>query len=264
MDINSKHIIDIMENIAPVHLAEKWDNVGYLLGDVDAPVNKIMIALELTEDVLQEAIDECVDLVITHHPLFFKSIKSLTTSSVIGRKVYRLIANKISVYSAHTNLDITWGGTNDFMAEALDLLDISGLSKIDEEHYIGRVGYLASKMRLDEFCELVANSLNTNMIRLVGDRNRLIQKVGLCTGAGMDYAKDALMHDCDVYITGDIKYHQAQDMKEEGMCLIDAGHFPTEYFYVKPMMERLKLICEQKYYNVHIITSKAGKDPFCY
>ncbi len=262
MYINTNKIIKIMEDIAPLELAESWDNVGFLLGDENRQINRILVALEVTDDIVKEAIEESVDLIITHHPIFFGSVKSITNRDSLGRKVHKLIENRISVYSAHTNLDIAVGGTNDLLVEALGLSEVQGLSKVENDNYLGKVGVLKQRTSLKELADNLSSILNSDVIRMVGDVDKQISKLGLCTGAGMDFAYDALNANCDVYITSDIKYHQAQTLKEEGLCLIDIGHFPSEVFCVKPLAERLKSICESKDYDVDIIVAKKATDPF--
>ncbi len=262
MYINSKKIIQIMEQMAPCDLAESWDNVGFLLGDENRQIYKIMVALEVTAEVLEEAIEESVDLIITHHPLFFNSVKSLTMNTSLGKKVHALILHKISVYSAHTNLDIADGGTNDIFAQMMGLKDVIGLHRTGEDNYLGRIGYLDNKVSLRQLSLNLSQSLDTDVLRIVGDANKEIRKVGFCTGAGIEFAQDALDNGCDVYITGDIKYHQAQDIKEQGLCLIDVGHFPSENLFIMPMVNRLRSICEQKDYDVEIIRATTATDPF--
>ncbi len=262
MLINTKKIINIMEEIAPSHIAESWDNVGLLLGDEDRQINRILVALEVTDDIVLEAINESVDLIITHHPIFFGTIKSLTTNNSLGRKIHKLIEHKISVYTAHTNLDIAVGGTSDLLANVLELKGIGGLSPVSENNYLGRVGYLKQSISLMTLANNLSNILETKLIKVVGDIEKQISKVGLCTGSGMDFVNDAIKMNCDVYITGDIKYHQAQIAKEDGMCLIDVGHFASEVFSIKPLAKRLRQICELKDYDVDIIVANNASDPF--
>ena len=135
MFVNSKKIIKIMNEIAPESLAESWDNVGFLIGNEDREVDRVMVALEVTELVVDEAINNNIDLIICHHPLLFKPMKKITDNDPIGRMVRKLIKHDIGLYVAHTNLDIAEGGTNDYIAEILELGNVSGLSKTGSSRY---------------------------------------------------------------------------------------------------------------------------------
>jgi dinuclear metal center YbgI/SA1388 family protein len=262
MSIKLSSIIDKLNQLAPNELAEAWDNVGLLVGDKEANINKVLVALDATDLVIEEAISKDVDLIITHHPVIFKGIKQINTQSVVGNKVIKLITNNISLFSAHTNLDSAKEGISTILADRLQLKDCNVLapSNCSSECScgIGRIGYI-DKILLNDLCKVVKSSFGLNNVKVVGDLNKIVTKVAVSPGSSMEYADIAYKQGADVFITGDIKYHDAQDYKEKGVALIDAGHFGTEHMIVQELMEKL-----QKWFgnNIEIINAKSDVDPF--
>ncbi len=224
-----KDIVGIMEEIAPPVLAEKWDNVGLLVGCENASVKKILFALDAVDSVVDEAVASGADMIITHHPIIFKGLNTVTDKTSVGRRIIKLIKNGIAVYSAHTNFDIADGGTNSILAELTGLEDTEGLAATDNA-FIGKVGTLKEKTTLKELARKVMEILNAPGVNITGAPECFVQKVGLCTGSGADrdFMLNAKSKGCDVYITGDVGYHDAQFAEEIGLCLIDASHFYTE------------------------------------
>ncbi len=267
MFINSKKIIKLLTELAPEQYAESWDNVGFLVGNDELEINKLMLALDVTEDVVTEAIEKNVDLIITHHPVIFKGLKSVTDSTFKGRMLRKLIKNDINVYSAHTNLDIAFDGLNDYLAKlmGIDNLEILSLTKLGingENIGLGRVGTYDEAISSDEFIANLKRVLQANILRVCGKLPNRINKVGICTGAGADFIWDAKNHECDVYITGDVKYHEGQLADELGICIIDAGHFETENIYMDYLYEYLTNKCQQKDYEIRIIKTEKLRNPF--
>lgn len=258
-----KKVLSVIEKIAPSYLAEDWDNVGLQIGDYKKAVKKIMICLEVTKEVVDEAISKSIDMIICHHPLIFKPLKNIKTDDQIGNMVYRLIKNDVALYTAHTNLDIVNGGTNDVLAELLNMKDIKPLvSTSTDEYGLGRVGRLENPMKLSLFCEEIKEKLKMKSLRVIGDINKDVQKIGLCTGSGAEFIHRAYKSSCDCYITGDVKYHEAQYALGLGMPVIDAGHFETEYIVCEPLAEKLKDSIVEKGMNVEVIVSEAYVNPF--
>ncbi|HIW58057.1 MAG TPA: Nif3-like dinuclear metal center hexameric protein [Firmicutes bacterium] len=242
-----KEIVSAIEELAPKELAESWDNPGLMVGDFDAHVRRVLICLDVTSKNVEQAVSEGAELIISHHPLLFKPAKSIIEQTVQGNIIRTLIKNDISVYSAHTNLDIAAGGTNDALAERLGLINIREFTDdecVDEYGAplmkIGRVGQLPEKMNMLDFTAFVEQAISCESIRFVGDESDIIKTVALCTGAGGDGIYSAYNSGADVYVTSDIRHHEAQLAFELGLNLVDAGHFETENTICEFMAEYLK------------------------
>ncbi|MBS4535293.1 Nif3-like dinuclear metal center hexameric protein [Clostridium sp. D2Q-14] len=332
--ITSKKVINKLEDIAPKKLAEEWDNVGLQIGSLNKKIKKVLLALDINIDVVEEAIENQVDMIISHHPMFFDPIKTIDLDTYKGQMIEKIIKNDIVVYSAHTNLDLSKDGVNDALAETLEIENsqilvteyreamyklsvfvpvthenkirkvlgdagaggignysyctftskgigtfkpnegsnpyignIEELEKVDEvkievivsgdilddvvkkmiynhpyeevaydifklenqyiEYGIGRVGNI-NKTTLINFAKKVKEKLNSAYLRIYGNINEEVEKIAVVGGSGSDFIKDAKKANVDVYITGDIKHHDAQQAMEWGLNLIDAGHFSTE------------------------------------
>ncbi len=254
----TKDIVNLMEKVAPLDLKESFDNIGLLIGCDDFKVNKILLALDVNDEVIDEAIKEKCNLIISHHPIIFKSIKNINNNSVLGKKIIKLIKNDISVYSSHTNLDSCSVGTNDVLFDLLDLKNKGVLIK--NENYencgLGRIGETKRDFTLKEFIEYIKEKLKLNTLVYCDDNNGLektIKKVGLCTGSASsyDFISNAKKLGCDVYITGDLTFHNAQLAKELNIALIDGTHYGTEVIVLNSLKAYLNKEC-----NLEVIISK--------
>lgn len=240
MSVKCREIVDLMEDYASSNLAEDWDNIGLIIGSYDAPIQKVLVALDIDDNVIEEAINKNCSMIITHHPFIFKGLKSITTSETIGKRVIELIKNDICVFSAHTNLDVAKNGTNDIFAKMLNLENIGNLfDKKDSEFGMGRIGTLHKSINFSELAENVKNLLKLDNMVVCGKLETTIKKIAICTGSGgdVDFILRALEKNCDAYITGDIKYHNAQVAKDLGLCLIDATHYASEAIIVPVICE---------------------------
>lgn len=231
-------IIAIMEQIAPPELAEEWDNIGLLYGDRKKKVQKLLVALDATTAVLQEAERIGADMIVTHHPLIFKPLASITSPFLL-----KLTSTQIPVFCAHTNLDAATGGVNDALAERLSLQNI-------ERHEMLRTGEVAA-VSLEEWIEHVKNKLQTSAVRVAGDLHKTVRKVGVLGGSGGDFIALAKEVGCDVLVTGEASYHQAQTADESDIALIAAGHFETE----QPVVEKLVKTLTQNLQQVAVFAS---------
>jgi len=265
-------IVEIIEKQIPVTLQEEWDNSGLLIGFEEKVVHTIFTCLEIDDKVVAEAKDKNADMIITHHPLIFNGIKALNDSDYKGGIIMDLIASGISVYSCHTPFDKIKGGNNDII---MGLLGVSGVKNLcgqdvvsaakmidrNEEADIGRTGELAEAMTFKEVINLVADKLDLSIrqIHAAGDLDKMISKIGCCTGAGSDLAHLAAGCGCQVFITGDVKYHEAQDVVQAGLCIIDAGHYGTEKFFGEAMKRILDKKLDEK---VQVMVSEVVLDPF--
>ena len=370
MSVRAETIIRIIEGLAPKNLAMNWDNVGLQLGNPAQEVKRILITLDLTESVLNQAEELGVEMIITHHPLFWEKINRLNYNTFIGKAVSRLIKSDIVVYSAHTNLDIAAGGINDYLAKTLNLEGIEPLEITTEDslfkivvfvpkdyleqvrealaaagagwlgnyshcsfqaqgigtfkplaganpflgevgqleyveeyrletivpqnllnravkamlkahpyeevaydiyplknegvkHGLGRIGYLSVPLTLQELSQQVKSVLGVPVLRVCGDLDKLVKKVAVCGGSGMGTIKDVLLKGADLLLTGDIKYHDAQDALAQGIALIDAGHFPTENIFIPVLVEYLNQKLSEEGKRVEVFQAKLA-DPFIY
>ena len=327
-------IIQLLDRWAPAYLVDKWDNTGFQIGDPEREVNKILLALDLDRRVFKKVLEINAQMIITHHPIIFKPLKSLTRLDYKESLIYDIIKEGIVVYNAHTNLDMTSGGVNDTLAEILGIKNPIPLKPIYEESlyklvvfvpnshkdlilkvlgdegagwignyshctynlegigtfmpqkgakpYLGTVDQLekveetrietiveekdlkrvvnamikahpyeevaydiyklANKGRefgygrigeidevyLDEYLAKIKDSLDTEYLIVYGNRNKKVKTVAVCGGSGAAFIQDAFLRKADIYITGDIKYHEAQYGDELGLTLVDAGHYHTE------------------------------------
>ena len=363
----AKEIYKIIEQIAPLCLAEDWDNSGLQIGSYDQDVKKVLLALDVTNEVVQEAIEKGVQLIVSHHPFIFNGIKSLCVDNGKGELVAQLIKNNISVYSAHTNLDSAKFGLNHYIASQLGIkateplvqsdqdqlfklvifspqnfsqkiLNILGengagllgkyshssfrtagkstfkplegsqphfgtINKVEtviedrietiidrhliktilpilkevhpyeemaydlyplnpliskNENGLGKIGYLDNPMSAQDFIDLIKESLGVSFVRTAGPVPEKIEKVALCTGAGAEFLSFAKFKGADAYITGDLKYHEAQNAKENNLWVIDAGHFGTEKNVVYLLKDHLQSHCP----FIEIMTSENIKSFF--
>ncbi|MCL2189523.1 MAG: Nif3-like dinuclear metal center hexameric protein [Defluviitaleaceae bacterium] len=241
--VTAGRIIEVLENWAPRQWAEEWDNVGLLLGDPTQPVTKVLVALDATDAVIKEALAGGYDFLITHHPLIHDPLKKITTETVTGRKLLALARAGVGLYAAHTNLDKAPDGVNDCLFRRLHLKDASPLvGETDEHQGIGLVGLLAAPMPLADFAEQVKADLRLSGIRYAGDGGTIIKKAGLCGGdaSHAQYWKAAQEKGCDVFITGDLRYHGVHDAVEAGITLVDISHYAGEVWIVDAIVARLK------------------------
>lgn len=251
-------VADAVNRLAPKKLAEEWDNPGLLIGDPTAEVKKIFICLDVLDENISRAIELDAQLMVSHHPIIFHAIKNVRLDLPLGNKIARLLQNNLSVFAAHTNLDIAAGGVNDVLAEKLGLVDVKMFG--DEEFSLGRIGTLETPMTAADFARHVKKSLNAANVRLVDAGDFTISKVGLCSGAGAEFIQKAKFFGAQAFVTGDVKYHEAQAAVENRIHVVDAGHFATEFPIVHALAEYLR--DELKNFRVEIFEDTAAKDFF--
>lgn len=369
MQLSAQTLIRYLEELAPKRLAFDWDNVGLQLGNPQNSVKKIMVSLDVDEAVLDEAIAMGADFIVTHHPFIFRPLSTLRTDLPLGKLIARAVVEKISIYAAHTNLDVAAGGVNDALAERLQLTDVAvlrpsgseSLEKItvfvpagqedgvrdamvaagagwvgnyshctfqtsgtgtfmpregtkpflgqqgklervnevrletiypvhlrnrvvramskahpyEEVAYdiyplanegkpygLGRVGRLKEPITLENFCTFVKEKLMVSSLRVSGDLKRTIKKVAVCGGAGGDLIHTASFAGADVLVTGDFKYHEAQDANALGLAVIDAGHDATERVIVPALCTYLRNKLTVDGYDVDVLASTSETVPW--
>lgn len=371
MAVRCGQVIDWMEEWAPRRMAEKWDNVGLLVGAPYREVERVLVALEVTRAVIDEALEQGAQLIITHHPLFLEPIKVLREDTHPAALVNRLIKSGLCLYAAHTNLDVAPGGVNDLLAGLLGLSDTSPLSETGERvlykvavfvpvgheeevrralceagagwigrysdcafesqgigtfrplegtnpyigeigklervsevrletvipgerldqalramlaahpyeeaaydiyrlqnrlpgYGLGRVGFLPHPCTLAEFAGMVKERLGVAAVRLAGNPDRRVKKVALCGGSGMSLVSRALRSGADVYLTSDVKHHDALDALAQGLAVVDAGHYGTEQVVVPAVTRYLRERAEQAGEQLQVTATGVVTDPFRY
>lgn len=236
MILKVKDIIGNLEKKYPKANAESWDNVGLIVGKLNQEVRKVQLSLDTTDKVIENAIKNSADLIITHHPMIFKPVKTITTMDNLGRKIIKLIENNKSLYAMHTNLDSSKDGLNDYILNLLEVENskVIDVNELDNEVGIGRLYTLSKEMNIDEYATFVKNSLKIKNIRIISEnREKIIKKVALINGSGMSYWRKVKSLGADLFITGDIGYHDALDAKEAGINVFDIGHFESENCFVE-------------------------------
>lgn len=239
-------VVKVMKDLAPIELAESWDNVGLLIGNTENEVHKILVMLDFGEQGMEEALEVSADMIVTHHPAIMSKLSTITDPLYL-----KLIENKISLCSMHTNLDSADQGVNQVLAETLGLYDIE---PVDFDGLFGRTGYV-DECTLGEFIQTVKLALDIEHVRYVGSKRNTVSKVAVVGGSGGDFIPNAKVAGCDVYITADIKYHQAQMADKIGLNVIDAGHFETE----NPVMHKVARHLRSNLEDVEVITSLRNK-----
>lgn len=239
MKYNVSEIIDFMNSWAKPVYQESWDNSGSQIL-VNNMTDKVVVALDLTDEVLEIAIRLDAKLIITHHPMIFGNLKSIDENTYIGKNIIKAIKNNISIYSAHTSLDIAQDGVNDTLCELIGLSDLEDLSQTDSDYYIGKVGRFKQDLTLEDIVELLEDKLNFKDVKVYGKKIKNIEKIALCGGSGASMIKDAINKDANIFITGDIKHHDAQFAYENNVALIDISHYHSEKVIIDKIEKRLK------------------------
>lgn len=248
MLIKVSDIVNIVNEIAPFEKAEPWDNVGLLAGSKEREVTGIFCALDFTRDVLNSARHHGANLIITHHPILFSGRKRLTEDDYEGKLLCDLIRSNISLIAAHTNYDVAAGGVNDCLSNAIGLKNIR-LCEGDEDAIL-RIGEI-DEMTLGVFSERVTNTLG-DVVRVYGDKSKIIRTVAVCGGSGGEYAPLAFRAGADAYLTGEMRYHDALDLSLQGHATLHAGHDATERIAVKPLADGLQKRINELQYNLKV------------
>lgn len=259
-----KDIYRFLDGIAPFHTQMSFDNAGFLVGRGERAVSRLLVALDITEEVADEAAGLGAELIVSHHPVLFHPARSITDGDSTGRILLALIENGLAAICAHTNLDAAVGGVNDALAQALGLMDLSVLepSGMDSEGRpigIGRVGTLAAGSDLFSYASQVKTALGANGVRLT-DAGRPVRRVAVGGGACGDLLPLAAAQGCDTFVTSDVKYNQFLDAKAMGINLIDAGHYPTENVVCPVLADAL----ETAFPKVEVVLSAVHKEIFSY
>jgi len=260
MDVKMNQIMEAIEKLAPLHIAEEWDNVGLLIGWREKYVSKVLIALDLLDAVVDEAVEMGADAVITHHPAILRPINRITDETALGRRLMYLIEGNICLYAAHTNLDATDGGINDILFDIFGLLNKELICETKSGVFVGRAGVLPAPMTLAGFALTVKNHLGLQIATYCGDGNATVSKVGVIGGSAANegFFAGAIASGCDTFVTSDIKLHAAQAALDMGLNLVDATHYGSEVVFAERLAEYLR----QRLDGVEFVVSKVNGQPF--
>lgn len=241
-----KEIIQVIEATFPRTAALGFDNVGLLAGRSEKEVSRIYLALDATDVVIDRAIKEGADMLITHHPLLFSAVKKVTDEDFITRRIVKLIQNDISYYAMHTNYDVLGMAelSGDKMnmkdAEILEVTAEGDIGEEDEPEGIGRVSDLEIPMTLRECCEDVKDAFHLGTVKVFGNLEDKVKRIAICPGSGKSVIQAALDKHADVLITGDIGHHEGIDAVAQGLAIIDGGHYGIEHIFIEDMRQYLE------------------------
>ena len=257
--MNKKELLQVIEGFCPTSLQEEWDNCGMQIDVGDQEIRRVLVALEITNAVIEEAIQQGADMILTHHPMIFSPMRKIVFDDVIGGYVHKLIQNGISVYACHTNFDKLDGGNNDYIG---GLLELENIRPFDKDNGFCRKGDTPFETTFSELIHKAATAfdMEEKYFKTVGDLSKTIETVGWCSGAGTEFITVAYDEGCQLYITGDLKYHEAQLAKEMGLCVLDAGHYGSEKIFVENMADLLRL--ETGLYGIEVMESAIDINPF--
>lgn len=229
-----KQVYDYLDSIAPFLTACDFDNCGLIIGDMNAQVKKIGLALDITNDVCDKAVSMGINLIISHHPVIFNPMKNIQTNS----PVYKLIQNNISTIAMHTNLDKAMGGVNDTLVDYYALKDVYSPESLDD---LGRVGEIKEEISIKDYALKIKNNLNSKSVKYY-DAGKKVKKVCFVSGGGGSMIKNVLELGVDTFITGDIKHDQYIDAVNNGINIIEANHFDSEIVVLNPLKEKLSTL----------------------
>ena len=253
-----REIEQALFELAPGEAAMEWDNVGHLLGDADQAVERVLVALDITEGVADEAIASGCQLVVAHHPVMncrWTPVQNIRDDTFQGHLFLKLLRNNVSAICMHTNLDIAWGGVNDALAQRLELVDPGPLC----ENGLGRVGEYPESVALADYVRFVCQALGCNGLRYA-DAGKPVRRVAVGGGACGEFEDDAIRAGCDTFVTADLSYHQFLDAAGKGINLIDAGHFPTE----DPVCEKVITYLTDRFPELAVSKSASHKEVIQY
>ena len=259
-----REITDKIEKRIPRQAALEWDNVGLLLGDFDWDVHRIYIALDATDRVIDHAVESGADMIITHHPMLYSPIRSVTADDFVGRRIMKLIEHKIAYYAMHTNydvcemgdlaadtlgmtglktLDVSYDGSDiDAVEAAGDGTDAISPIRISTSMGIGKVGETGDAIapNLRDYAKRVKEAFGLSHVCVFGDPEREVHRVAICPGSGKSELGLALEAGADTYVSGDIDHHTGIDAVAQGLAVIDAGHYGIEHIFIEHMAMTLR------------------------
>lgn len=253
-----KEIVDYLLNKYPLELASSFDigKVGLQFGSMSKEVKKVMICLDGTSEVINEAIENNVDLLICHHPFLFSPILNLDYNSPLGKKMVKVFKSELNIFAMHTNFDSALNGMNDYLASLLGLENVYSIPEIPTNESFMRIGEI-EKCSLVEFAYFVKETFNEECVRVVGDLDKNVKKVAIIGGSGASFVVAAKKLGCDCIVTGEVKQNNAIDALEYNMGIIEVSHSVESFF-----KEYIKNMLEDEFKDVEFILSKKDVNPF--
>ena len=257
--MNCKELIALLEKEVPLETAESWDNPGFLVGDKEKEIKKVLVVLDITNEVVEYAVKEQVDFILAHHPVIFSKISRCTSDDFLQKKLLKLIRHDICAYGMHTCYDVC--RMCDRMIDYLGLNKVcgpvessmSGNEKAQGKG-IGITAQINEDMTVSEYAKKVKEAFSLDSVMVFGDPDTKISKIAIVPGSGRSMIDQAKQTGADVFITGDIGHHEGLDAIDMGMCVIDAGHYGLEHVFIDDMKQ---LLCDQTE-DLEVITYKAG------
>lgn len=259
-------LVGSIEQLWPKSLAEEWDAPGLILGDPAAEISKVLLSVDVTDAVVEEAVELGCELILAHHPYLLRGAKFLPESQAKGALIAKAIRNEVAIYAAHTNADVVEHGVSDVLAKALGILKPKPLVPTGDKVGSGRIGKLSDSMTLGNFARLVANTLPATAtgVRVAGDYDQIIETVAVCGGAGDSFIEAAVQANADVYVTADLRHHVVQDARELAAlrnstpALIDVSHWASEWLWLDQAAKQLNA----KNSSVQFFVSDLRTDPW--
>jgi dinuclear metal center YbgI/SA1388 family protein len=252
-----KTVTTLLEKMAPVDLAEDWDNVGLLVGDAGREVARVMTCLTVTPATTAEAVERKAELIVTHHPIPFRPVRRLTSETTVGRQLLELIAARIAVYSPHTALDSAREGINERLAAGLGLRGITPLVPREGALGAGRWGWLEEPLTLGQVARRAKEFLSLGRLQMVGQPEQPARTVAVACGAAGELLDAARQVGCDCMLTGEARLHTCLEAEAAGIGLLLAGHFASERFAVELLAEALA----RQFPQLEVWASRQEHDP---
>ena len=238
MQYKVKDVTKVIEEFAPLSIQEKWDNSGLCVGSPEASVSSVLFGLDCTPELVDEAIECGADMIVTHHPLIFSGLKKISPDDMVGEAVFKAIKAGISIYAAHTNADKVIAGVSGAMAAKLGLKNVEILSEDGEGTGLGVVGELSEPMTAQQMVEMVKERFALKTVKASKPVEGEITKVAMCGGSGGSLISAAKAAGAQLYISGDISYHNF--FTPEGFMLMDIGHYESEIEIVDILFSLVK------------------------
>lgn len=258
MTTRLSEVLEVLEGFYPACTAQEWDAVGLVCGDPAAPVRRVLLAVDPVEAVVDEVVEGGFDLLLTHHPLYLHGTTSVAATTPKGRVVHRLLAAGAALHVAHTNADVADPGVSDALAALFDLRDLRPLGEVEGRTGLGRVGDLPAPLPLRALTERAAAVLPATAwgVRTAGDPDAVVSRLAVCGGSGDGLLAQAARAGAQAYLTADLRHHPASEAPE-GLALLDAAHWATEWPWLADAARRLRAAT-----TVETVVSTLVTDPW--
>lgn len=239
--MNKNNFFTYLEKRWPLSYAMDWDNVGLLLGSRQGEIKRVLVALDITDSVADYAIAAKADCIVSHHPLLFSPLKKITEDNFIGKRILKLVENKISCFAMHTNFDVLQMWKLNKKSLGIEKAEILQVTQEEDQESLG-IGCLGhiEEISLKDFAKKVKEGLQVADVKVFGDLERKVRLVGISGGSGKSALLPAIKKGLDVLVTGDIDHHAGIDARDQGLAIIDAGHYGTEYGFISYVREELQ------------------------